>query len=230
MNDMQEYTNSHFLDGRITIIAQSWDHIVTAIEKGKTFFNHVLKNGLILYRSNDDGYKEFPIPDIDHAAVLDAAERVYKTKKELANGFLRAAEVCLSTNYNSNALFFLHQATEQACIQAIRLHIDYRCEFHNLERLLDLIECFKPGLGSWFICSIGEDKRLFKLLKESYSTSRYRNDFIADKNDVKEIYEHVAKFVDEANSISFNRLGRLTQMAQSAAQDLADYKPALMAT
>lgn len=230
MNEMQEYANANFSGGQITIVAQSWEYIFAAMNSGKTFYNNILRKGILLYKKGESEYDKLVIPEIDHIAVLNSAEKVYKVRKETAEGFLLAAKNCLEAGYFNNALFFLHQATEQACLQSIRLHIDYRCEVHNIGRLLDLVECFKPGLKILLKCSVNEDNRLFKLLKDSYSSSRYRTDFKVDKQDVIDLYDQVNSFVTEADVISFSKLGHLINSAHEFAQVQNDLRPALTTT
>ncbi|WP_419700278.1 HEPN domain-containing protein [Mucilaginibacter sp. NFX135] len=227
MHEIQDYANRHFNKGRITIVAQSWESIQVSLEKGKTFYNYVLRNGVVLYTRDDQGSDQYVPPDIDHAFALQLAESAYRHRKDMARGFLYAAKDCMKIGFHNNALFQLHQATEQACIQAIRLYLSYRCEIHNLDRLLDLIKCFAPELTLLFPRKTTRQRQLFELLKESYSTTRYRSDFKADQDDVCELYELVTVFVDEVDVVSFRKLGLLTKAAQKVAASHADYRPAV---
>jgi uncharacterized protein len=89
----------------------------------------------------------------------------------------------------------LHQTVEQCCIALIGLHMDYRCDIHNLHRLLMLCRCFTDVPYNLFITEREEDKVVFDKLVKSYSNARYGMDFKIEEPEIVVLIDKVSELI-----------------------------------
>jgi HEPN domain-containing protein len=206
---IQDYVNSHFHKGSVTVLAHSKDRVFDGINIEKNyFFNVVYRTGVVLYRADGLIFQNDQLPDLDTKHRLTIAEKYYERRDVMAKGFIQSARECLnSENYNV-AVFLLHQAMEQASIETIRVFIAYRSDIHNLNRLLDLCLCFLKK-DDIYPRKTKSQKRLLKILIDSYSDSRYSTDFIVSQEDAEQIYKYVTAFVNLVDTLCLNKLNEL---------------------
>lgn len=222
---IQDYVNSHFFKGSITILAHSKDRILDAINNEKDFFfNMVYRDGVFLYRVDGLIFQDHELPDIDMQNKFSLAEKYYERREVMAKGFIQSAKECLTAENYNVAIFLLHQAMEQTCIETIRVFIAYRADIHNLNRLLDLCLCFLKKNDIYPRKTKG-DKRLLKLLIESYSDSRYSTDFIVTQEDAQQIYKYVTSFVNLIDTLCLNKLSELKAELELAISENKDFSP-----
>ncbi|HKG08660.1 MAG TPA: HEPN domain-containing protein [Pedobacter sp.] len=122
-------------------------------------------------------------------------ERRYAEGISRARGFLHGAIECLATKEYNVCAFMLHQAVEQWCIALIGLHIDYRCDIHNLYRLLMLCRCFSDMPYRLFITGKEEDRVIFEKLVKSYCNARYGMGFEIGEGEIDLLMERVRGLV-----------------------------------
>jgi len=182
-----------------------------AIQANSRFYISVLTYGKLLY--SHDG-----LLNVDHISPFIPTKGAVKAQKHfdhrmlLADGFLMAAAECLEKKHYGICAFMLHQAVEQACIGLIRVYIAYRAEFHNLQRLLRLCNCFSDQPYKLLIGSPG-DERLFDVLAKSYSAARYRDDFSVSRQDADSLYQRVVCFLALAKAMCTEKIKQLDQEA-----------------
>jgi len=140
-NAVQDFANAHYQSGKITILVHGQESIDKSITEGNRFFAIVLSAGKLLYNrqftasmltarySTSIGYHQRNRQRFDNGISK-------------AEGFLHGAIDCFGNRKYNICAFMLHQAVEQCCIALIGLHMDYRCDIHNLHRLLMLCRCF----------------------------------------------------------------------------------------
>jgi HEPN domain-containing protein len=186
--EVQDFATTHYHNGQVTILCHGEAAVQEGIESHNRFFSTVLAQGKPLYTR--DGFFEFDFkPSFDPAKILEKAEKHFFHRTALVKGFLESAHASLQKGQYNVATFLIHQAVEQSCILLIRVHIDYRSEFHNLHRLLGLTRCFSDEPQHLMIGDRPADKKLFSLLTSSYGKARYAPDFRVAQNDAEELYQ-----------------------------------------
>lgn len=191
--EAQDFANSHYQQGVITIICHSKKSIFESISNNSRFFITVYISGKMIY-SRDGLFQTESTPAFIPTKAALKAKKHYDHHLPLAEGFLMGASECLNGDRYSTCVFMLHQVVEQICITLIRVHIAYRAEFHNLHRLLRLCSCFSDKPYKLFL-STPEDERLFNILSKSYSSARYNDNFSVSQEDTQHLYKKVLAFV-----------------------------------
>ncbi|WP_285059812.1 HEPN domain-containing protein [Pedobacter ginsengisoli] len=211
-HEVQDYTNTHYRQGTVTILCHSKDAVTESIKANSRFFMGVYTTGQLLYSHN--GLQEF---DFNTSFIpLQAAEKAQKhfdRRLPLADGFLQGAAGCLAKCQYKVCVFMLHQAMEQCCIALIRVHIAYRLEMHNLHRLLRLSLWFSEIPYKMFVTGRNDDERLFDVLIKSYSQARYKDDFSVDGQDAEELYDRVSAFLTATREMCKSKIVALNEEA-----------------
>lgn len=211
-HEVQDFVNANFSGGSITILAHGKDTISHAISQGNRFFIAVFRDGFQLYAAN--GLRiMMDYPNMNPATTLTSAEEHFFHRIPLAEGFLKGAHECLANQHYNICTFMLHQVVEQCCIVLIRVHMAYRSDFHNLQRLLNLCRCFSDQPYKMLLSGNPVDSRLFDILIKSYSQARYASTFFVDKNDAGALYDRVSSFVQLTKSVCIVKMEELHQLA-----------------
>ena len=193
-NAVQDFANAHYEYGKITILAHGKEGIEKSINDGYRFFANVFSAGDLLYN------RQFAINTlvIYSSALPDHQERLkhrFDNGISRAEGFLHGAIECLASKKYNVCAFMLHQAVEQCCIALIGLHMDYRCDIHNLHRLLMLCRCFSDVPYQLFITGREEDRVIFTRLVKSYSSARYGTDFKIEEAEITSLRDKISELV-----------------------------------
>jgi len=214
---VQDFGNSHYLLGKITILAHSQETISTALKSNNRFFITVINEGQLLY--SYDGMVE-RAKDIDFIPTQGAvkAQKHYDHRFPLATGFLKSAEECLQNQHFNLCAFMAHQVVEQCCIALIRIHLAYRSDIHNLYRLLLLCESFSSVPSSLLLSGRQDDERLFEIMVKSYSAARYKDRFHVKEVDAEKIIERVSAFLKVADIMCLEKIESLAAIAKSYKQ------------
>lgn len=208
-HEIQDYINTHYKSFNVTAISHSFESVSNAIAQGNRFFIAACIGGLEMYHDNQTTFDiEFPKPN--QTTTLEKAEKRFYDHIKMATGFLNSASHCIRIEgYHENGVFMLHQAVEQACISLIKVHMGYRIDLHNLNRLLSLCKCFSDKPADLFLSDDNESVRLFKILRESYGNARYSEDFRVAEEDAIVILEKVDAFVSLAENLCLDWINGL---------------------
>jgi HEPN domain-containing protein len=226
-SDVQDFATTHFSKGTITILVHGRSAVETAIRSSKLFFVTTYREGTVLYKADGLLLDDIEIPDTDPVTDLAEAEQIFRQRHLMALGFIKAANECLKNEYYNNAVFTLHQAVEQACIGMIWVYMGYRVDLHNLGRLLDLCKSFSPKPAAVFHRKTDRDKKLFDILRSSYSDTRYSSDFAVNAEDANTLFKRSHSLVMMSETLCQKKISQYTLESQQAAERIADYRPAL---
>lgn len=211
--EVQDYVNSQFTAGAITVICHGNQSIWEAIDANSRFFKAIFTDGELLY--SHDGLLIRPyVQPYDPVNCGRKALKHYNHRMPLAEGFLTGAAQCLAAESYNISVFMLHQTVEQLCILLIRVHIAYRSEFHNLSRLLRLCQSFSELPHKMFFES-AESRRLFEVLSRSYSAARYKDDFSVSRKDAESLFALIESFAAVAKSMCEKKIEMLEEQATS---------------
>lgn len=210
---VQDFASSKFKSGTITILVHGKEAIWEALNANNRFFNTVFCSAQMVYSYDGLLNPELISPFIPSQSAVKA-EKHFIHRMSLAEGFLAGASGCLIKEQFSVAVFLLHQVVEQTCIALIRVHLAYRAEIHNLQRLLSLCSCFSDKPEAQFLSGNKENERLFDILLRSYSSARYRDNFKVLVEDAKLLFHHVEDFVILAKEMCGQKIAALSKEAE----------------
>ncbi|CAM4308263.1 HEPN domain-containing protein [Pedobacter westerhofensis] len=209
-HDVQHFANIHYRMGNITFICHAKKVVQNAISQNSRFFIRAYQSAKLLY--SHDGHHPFDssVQFIPTDTASNAKEH-FNYCISLADGFLRGAVECLANQRFTACMFMLHQAVEQCCITLIKVHIGYRSEVHNLQRLLGLCRTFSERPYKLFMTGSDEDKRLFDLLVKSYCDARYSRSFSVTEADAIKLQERISAFVELTQEMCETHIRRLAK-------------------
>ena len=208
-HEIQDFTNAHFKHGIVTVIVHGKNVVLDALNTGNRFFANIYQSGTLLYSSD----VVMPINTNINNSAIDSIlidKNHLDGRLLLIEGFLLGARECLSNLQYNACLFMLHQIVEQCCLALIRIHLGYRSNLHNLQRLLQLCCCFSTEPMKFFLLRTKEDDRLFSVLIKSYSLTRYSDGFLADKADVLLLYNRIELFLEFTKEMCNRKIMDLT--------------------
>lgn len=208
--EAQDFANRHYQQGTVTLICHDKQSIQDAIAGNNRFFITACSKGELIYNYNGLLLPE-EVPAFIPTQAAAKARKHYQHRFSLSEGFYLGASECLSNwEQYSVAVFMLHQAVEQLCIGLIRIHLAYRSEFHNLNRLLHLCSSFSH-LPLQLFTETTEDKRLFSILLKSYSAARYQANFVVSEKDATTLCNKVADFTAMATQLCEEKIATLEE-------------------
>ncbi|MFC4213355.1 HEPN domain-containing protein [Pedobacter lithocola] len=194
-HEVQDYCNGMYEDGTVTIICHGQEAISEALQKNSRFFITVYSTGELIY--SYDGISLCNLTKkIDFSNASVKANQHFNHRISLAEGFLTGAKECLFSRQFNVCTFMLHQVVEQCCIGLIRVHLGYRSEVHNLNRLLRLCNSFSDVPYNMFLTGRQTDEDLFDILIKSYSQARYGKTFLVVEIDAQRLFEKISSFVE----------------------------------
>ena len=227
-HEAQDYANSHFHAGAITLLVHSREAAEANIREGNSFFTTVYRDGVVLYTADIFTLPALELPESDDQALLAKAKYYYEVKSGMIKGFIRSADAAMEQQHYSVAVFLLHQAAEQCGIVLISVYLGYRADIHHIGRLLDLCRCFSDKPAEVFARRSNQEKRLFGVLTKSYSASRYNNEFSICSEDAQSIFRLVNDFVTLTTALCLKHIKELTEAAEEAAINHPDVPAGLI--
>ncbi|WEK21498.1 MAG: HEPN domain-containing protein [Candidatus Pedobacter colombiensis] len=221
--EAQDFSNGNYKQGVITVLCHGKEAIEEAIIANNRFFITVCSTAKLIYSHN--GMTTFDLSNrfIPTEAAIKARKH-FDHRITLADGFLTGAHECIITEQHNVCAFMLHQVVEQTCIALIRVHLAYRAEIHNLQRLLRLCSSFSNAPIKMFLSGSPADEKLFDLLLKSYSGARYKDTFKVSEDDSWLLYNKVSEFVTLAKGMCEDKIAQLTHQSMIYSEFVASAK------
>lgn len=131
-----------------------------------------------------------PLP-VTAAHVSARPERPGRQGLHKAAELLGAAQLLIHNQLNNTAAFMLHQACEQSLAELIKTATGFRSHTHNLDRLLKYACMITYELKDVFPKHNEKEIRLFTLLAQAYSDTRYQSDYSISLDELHLLFERV---------------------------------------
>jgi len=212
-NDIQQYADVHYKEGRAIIHSHGQETLKQNLNERNGYFSSVLKYGQMLYNIDNALYLD-EVLSPNPKKWLGKAITYWRTRSQIARGFLQTAELALENNHDHVSLFLLHQATEQACVGLIWVFMGYKSDKRNLKRLLYICGCFS-GLPLQHFMGTIENEKLLSMMMKSFSQARYKDDFSLEGKSGYQFLELVISFLDMADQLCKERFDALeNQLAE----------------
>ena len=190
---------------RPQIINESISKLNDALSEGRYFYVEIVSQGVMLY---DSGECQLATPrDLNYAEIQGMAVEYYDDKFPSATFFYDDCETNLKKGRYHQALFYLHQATENFIKTIPLVYILYGYKEHDLEFLLEKCKPFTMELSKVFPRDTEEEERLFKLLQRAYIEARYnKKNFIVSKADIDALIPKIELLRDIVEKVCKERI------------------------
>jgi HEPN domain-containing protein len=185
------------------------------IATGQYFFSMLLRDGLLLYDAGGIPLAQAAEPD--WAAIHSLARQDFDSTRGRAIAFYHGARFCQQQGHHRIAVFLFHQAAEQTYNGILLAFNGYKPCTHNLDKLRRHTMRLSVELALLFPRNTEEEDRLFKLLLTSYTSARYKADFIITPADLETLATRVESLLSIAQRICNNRINSLRKRVNCAA-------------
>jgi HEPN domain-containing protein len=207
-HEVQDFVNGHYKHGMMITICHSLKNIVDGINQNHRFYRTICSKGTAWYNHDGIALNNNYRPYIPTRAAIKA-EQQYTDHISLAEGFVIGATKCLSESRFPTCVFLLHQVAEQCLSCLIQVHLGYRADIHNLQRLLALTSSFSDRPTAAMLSGSLEDSRLFEILRKSYSDARYLPGYSISEADASTLHTKVEGFFKLTESMCIDHIDLL---------------------
>ncbi|WP_257551719.1 nucleotidyltransferase and HEPN domain-containing protein [Sphingopyxis sp. DBS4] len=152
-------------------IVHSLQEVNDALAHGRVFFMEIVKDGVILYQSDDKELGK-PKPKTPEMA-LQAAKDYFEEYMGDATRFLDLFQTAVAKEYNKEAAFLLHQVVEnlyQGLLLVLKFYTPYD---HNILFLRDMAEQLDRHLYDVWPRGTRAERAMYQKLKDAYRKARY---------------------------------------------------------
>lgn len=155
----------------ISFIVHSLDDVNRQLERGRSFFADILREGIVL--EDTPGVKFVTPGELGPKMALEEAQQSFSEWMGSASGFLKGARFYISDDEPKLAAFSLHQATEHLYHCVLLVLTLYSPKSHNLVFLRRRCEPLDARLAQAWPHETKFERRCFELLRAAYVKARY---------------------------------------------------------
>ena len=217
------FSRDHVILGRlrhpVSLIVHTLQQVNNNLADGRFFFLDVVKDGVVLYQS-DDSELATPKPKRPFDALKLAREYFdewFPSAGEFFDGYLFGIE----KGRHKWAAFQLHQATERLYHTLLLTCTFYTSHSHNIENLRKQGRRVDARLVYVWPDDTKEARRRFSLLKEAYVKARYSKHYRIGADDLTWLGERVQELGSIVQEVCAEHLAAL-EVAVAADQGVAD--------
>ena len=185
-------------------INESISELNKALDKSRYFYTDIKREGVMLYDSGK--YKLARRRKLDFGEIHEMAKEYFEDKFPFANRFFYNARKDARDNALRMCAFNLHQSVENYLRTIPMVFILYGYKEHDLAFLFD--KCKKHTLDVYraFPQDTEEERRLFKLLQDSYVQARYNKNFVVTKSDIDALLPKIELLRDIVEKVCKQRI------------------------
>lgn len=212
--------NARFMDSkdnefqtRPQLINESVSKLNDALSEGRYFYVEILAQGIMLYDSEE--YRLATPRELDYSEILKIAQEYYDDKFSSATYFYDDCITNLKRGRYHQALFYLHQATENFIKTIPLVYVLYGYKEHDLEFLIEKCKPYTLDLAKVFPRDTDEEERLFKLLQRAYIEARYnKKNFAVTKADIDALIPWIELLRDIVEKVCRERIDEYSRLAE----------------
>jgi predicted nucleotidyltransferase/HEPN domain-containing protein len=212
--DLKKLVNGNDEQTSVSLIHHGIGFVNDKIERNEYFFVDILKEGIMLFDSENFGLSE--------PKAMSPGDRQKKAREQFepwfnsANNFFEGFGFYFQKgednhSYYNNAAFELHQATERFYVTILLVFTDYKPKIHDIEVLGNQVEKLHSDFATVFPKNTPEKKRLFELLQKAYIDSRYNMNYKIEKEELEYLSDRVKLLKDLTERICNERIARFTE-------------------
>lgn len=173
-----------------TCIVRTQRAVYQSLANRHLFYSRLYSQGVFLYGSREVGplYALFEPATQD---FLNQAAPNWEHHFSKACRFRCVANWMLEGRFPDQAMFYLHQCTEQTAMALLHALTGYKPNSHNIPHLLSLLEQLGLNIDTIFPPHEEDAQNLFALLKNSYIDSRYAGNYSIEMGPVETLYDKI---------------------------------------
>ena len=214
------HVNARFMDSkdnefqtRPQLINESISKLNDALSEGRYFYVEILAQGIMLYDSEE--YRLATPRELDYAEIFKMAQEYYDDKFPSATYFYDDCLTNLKRGRYHQALFYLHQATENFIKTIPLVYVLYGYKEHDLEFLIEKCKPYTLDLAKVFPRDTDEEERLFKLLQRAYIEARYnKKNFAVTQADIDALIPRIELLRDIVEKVCRERIDEYSRLAE----------------
>jgi len=173
------------------VIVEDIEHLNKDLQRGNYFYADVTREGVLLF---DNGRHTLAEPGpVDPVEMQRHARDDFEHWFTGASRFQVQAEEAVARDWNNNAAFLLHQATERFLSAVILTFARYKPKTHDIERLDRQASNLHPDFFTVFPRASDQQKRCFDLLRKAYIDARYKRDYAITREELEYLAARVRK-------------------------------------
>ncbi len=174
-----------------SVIVDDIRHLNKSLQRGRYFYVDIKREGVLLF---DNGRHTLAEPrPLDPAERQQYAREDYEHWFTSASQFLVMGQEALERDWNNNAAFQLHQATERFFSAILLTFTGYKPKTHDIEKLDSQASDLHPEFFTVFPRATPEQERRFELLKEAYIGARYKRNYTITREELDYLASRVRK-------------------------------------
>lgn len=185
-------------------INESISELNKALDKSRYFYTDIKREGVMLYDSGK--YKLARRRKLDFGEIHEMAKEYFEDKFAFASDILENVVFDYNRGKYKLASFHCHQTVENYLRTIPMVFILYGYKEHDLAFLFD--KCKKHTLDVYraFPQDTEEERRLFKLLQDSYVQARYNKNFVVTKSDIDALLPKIELLRDIIEKVCTERI------------------------
>jgi HEPN domain-containing protein/predicted nucleotidyltransferase len=219
--DHEDLTDSEFWDAAlwrttpgvsrlrtpISFIVHSLDDVNRQLERGRSFFADILREGIVL--EDTPGIRFVTPGELAPRVALEEATDSFEEWFSSAKEFQAGAEFYIGRENFKLAAFNLHQATEHLYHCILLVLTLYSPKSHNLVFLRRRCEPLDARLAGAWPHENKFERRCFELLRAAYVKARYSKHYKITREELAWLTERVGVLRDVVREVCEERLAAL---------------------
>lgn len=194
-------------------IVHSLQEVNDALAHGRVFFMEIVKDGVILYQSDDKELGK-PKPKTPEMA-LQAAQEYFEEYMGDAMNFLKLYRHAIDDGMNKQAAFLLHQVVEnlyQGLLLVLKFYTPYD---HNILFLREMAEQLDRHLYDVWPRGTRAERAMYQKLKDAYRKARYSRHYKISREELDWLSGRVELLGQRVHEICSARIATLEAKASS---------------
>lgn len=198
----------------VSPIVHTIEYVNKGLEIGQYFFRDIVAEGVVLFDTDNYQFAEARVLTKEEERGL--ADQYFKKWIKSGSRFLNLVKngltLALDVGDPLNELIFnLNQSAERFYAGILLVHTGYKPKTHQLKAYRKYSKDISLELTQVFLYPIGdiEEKRLFKILNDSYLDSRYKDDYFISAEDLGKLIFRVEELERVAINICTARIETL---------------------
>lgn len=202
---MRDLTINGALTAPVNFIVHSLSDVNAQLERGRPFFNDIVKQGVALYEAEGFPFAQ-PRTLPPEEALAEASEH-FDEWFESASDFYEQALHAIEKGRAKIAAFELHQATERFYHCTLLVMTLYSPKSHRLNFLRSHSEEIAPELIAAWPRGDKLSRRCFELLRQAYVNARYSPHYEISDGELQWLGERVGVLQGLVRDVCERRLG-----------------------
>lgn len=198
----------------ISFIVHSLDDVNHQLERGRSFFADILREGVVLH---DTAGAKFVTPaELSPKVALAEAEQHFEEWFPRAKSAAMGADFYIEKGESNDAAFLLHQAVERLYHCVLLVLTLYSPKSHNLVFLRRRCESLDVRLQAAFPHETKFERRCFELLRAAYVKARYSKHYKITAEELAWLTDRVTVLTQQVKAICEERIEALRIRADAA--------------